>query len=1539
MFLWRHRTVAPSWFSHFIHVPTGGTLPTVSGVTINPTTVASGGTAQVTVTLSGPAPSGGATITLTSSNNSAFPVINFNIAAGQTSGSAGFGTGTVATATVVTVTAAYNGSSQQTALTVNPPALPTVSGVTINPTTIASGGTAQVTVTLTGAAPSGGATITLASRNNTAFPVIDFNIAAGQTSGSAGFGSGTVATATLVTVTAAYNGSSKQATLTVNPLPTVSGLTINPTTVASGGTAQVTVTLSGPAPSTGAYINLTSNNNSAFPVIGFNVEAGQTSGSAGFGAGTVATSTLVTVTAAYNGSSEQAQIIVNPPTKTTPTVVVTPSSSSITTTQGLTVTIAVSGGNGNPIPMGSVSLSGPGYNPGAESLSSGSATFSISALVGLPTGTDTLTASYSGDTNYNAATASTTVTVTKTIPTVVISANPTSITTAQSTVVRISVGGSLNPTGTIALTSGGVTEGSGTLAGGVVQINVNGSALAVGTDTVTASYSGDNIYTTASGSTTVTVTSPAYPVYPEQPVENFGTISLGGSSATPFSFTFDFAATEVVGSTAVVTQGARGLDFSDVGTGSCDTNGTAHVYNPGDSCTLNVTFRPRYAGPRDGAVELLNSFGNVMAAASVYGIGQGPQLVFGPPATQALGGRFGNPTGVAVDGNGNVYVSDTPMVEMPAGCASPSCEMPLGGGFNGPEGVAVDGSGNVYIADYGNNAVKEMAPGCASSSCVTTLGGGFNNPAGVAVDGSGNVYVADYGNNAVKEMAPGCASSSCVTTLGGGFNNPASVAVDGSGNVYVGDYGNNAVKEMPPGCSSSGCVTPLGDGFNGPWGVAVDGGGDVYVADNGNHAVIEMPPGCASSSCVTRLRHSVGDRFSGVTVDGSGNVYAAALGSAAVYELSLATPPNLSFASTNVGSQSSDSPQTVTLRNIGNAPLSFPVPGTGENPSVSASFTLDASTTCPEVLSSGSAGSLAAGATCALELDFIPQATGSISGSVVLTDNNLNASPSTTQSSGLSGTGATPIVPYIQVNGGAWQQASSVAVNVGATVNLGPQPATGGTWSWTGPSGFSSTSRALNGIALSSPSNVYTATYTNTDGATSTQAFTITVNSTPIVPYLQVNGGAWQQIATVTVNPGDTVTLGPQPASGGSWSWTGPSGFSSTSRVINAISLPSPTNTYTATYTNTNGATSTQAFTITVNSTPIVPYLQVNGGAWQQASSVAVNVGDTVNLGPQPQSGGTWSWTGPSGFSSTSRVINATSLPSPSNTYTATYTNTNGVNSTQAFTITINPTPIVPYVQVNGGAWQQASSVAVNAGATVNLGPQPQSGGTWSWTGPTGFSSTSRVLNGVALTSASNVYTATYTNVDGVTSTQIFTITVNPTPIVPYVQVNGGAWQQASSVAVNVGDTVNLGPQPQSGGTWSWTGPNGFTSTSRVLNSIAITSPSNVYTATYTNTDGVNSTQAFTITVNSTPIVPYLQVNGGPWQQASSVTVSSGATVNLGPQPLSGGTWSWTGPNGFSSTSRVLNAIPLTTGSNVYTATYTNADGVNSTQTFTITIN
>jgi len=112
-----------------------------------------------------------------------------------------------------------------------------------------------------------------------------------------------------------------------------------------------------------------------------------------------------------------------------------------------------------------------------------------------------------------------------------------------------------------------------------------------------------------------------------------------------------------------------------------------------------------------------------------------------------------------------------------------------------------------------------------------------------------------------------------------------------------------------------------------------------------------------------------------------------------------------------------------------------------------------------------------------------------------------------------------------------------------------------------------------------------------------------------------------------------------------------------------------------------------------------------------------------------------------------------------------------------------------------------------------------------------------------------------------------------------------------------------------------------------------------------------NGSQTFTLNSYSlstssgsctpTAITPYISVNNGStWTEENSATVSSTSTqVDLGPQPTSGGSWSWSGPSGFTSTSRQIDDIKLSTGSNVYTATYTNSSGCKSTEAFTITVN
>lgn len=91
-----------------------------------------------------------------------------------------------------------------------------------------------------------------------------------------------------------------------------------------------------------------------------------------------------------------------------------------------------------------------------------------------------------------------------------------------------------------------------------------------------------------------------------------------------------------------------------------------------------------------------------------------------------------------------------------------------------------------------------------------------------------------------------------------------------------------------------------------------------------------------------------------------------------------------------------------------------------------------------------------------------------------------------------------------------------------------------------------------------------------------------------------------------------------------------------------------------------------------------------------------------------------------------------------------------------------------------------------------------------------------------------------------------------PTTITPYVQVNGGAWTQTASASLTAGGTVMFGPQPATGGSWSWSGPNNFSATTREVTISNIqTNQAGNYVATYTNAGGCQSTQTFTVTVTS----------------------------------------------------------------------------------------
>lgn len=177
------------------------------------------------------------------------------------------------------------------------------------------------------------------------------------------------------------------------------------------------------------------------------------------------------------------------------------------------------------------------------------------------------------------------------------------------------------------------------------------------------------------------------------------------------------------------------------------------------------------------------------------------------------------------------------------------------------------------------------------------------------------------------------------------------------------------------------------------------------------------------------------------------------------------------------------------------------------------------------------------------------------------------------------------------------------------------------------------------------------------------------------------------------------------------------------------------------------------------NPTGITPYVQVNGGSWQQASSVTVNSGSSVRFGPQPVSGGSWSWSG-CGTSGSSREQTITATNSC--TATATYTNSCGAQSTQTFTINVNGSSGSRSVTVRARGTQGSEQIQLRAGSTT----------VGSWTLGTGMQNYS------ASTSASGNLTVHFTNDNGSRDVQVDYITVNGTTIQSENrQTNTGVWQ------------------------------------------------------------------------------------------------------------------------------------------------------------------
>jgi hypothetical protein len=190
---------------------------------------------------------------------------------------------------------------------------PGVSGVTLNPSTVTGGLTSVGRVTLTAEAGPGGVTVTLTSSNPAAATVpATLTIPVGATSQTFLVQSSAVAAATSTTIKAAVNGSSKSATLKVQPLA-VAALNFSPTTVEGGTYTFLSIALNGPAPSGGAVVTLTNSDTTDADVPAtVTIPAGSPGIWVLVNTNLVSASAKATVTGTLGGSSKSATLKINP---------------------------------------------------------------------------------------------------------------------------------------------------------------------------------------------------------------------------------------------------------------------------------------------------------------------------------------------------------------------------------------------------------------------------------------------------------------------------------------------------------------------------------------------------------------------------------------------------------------------------------------------------------------------------------------------------------------------------------------------------------------------------------------------------------------------------------------------------------------------------------------------------------------------------------------------------------------------------------------------------------------------------------------------------------------------------------------------------------------------------------------------------------------------------------------------------------------------------------------------------------------------------
>ncbi len=382
--------------------------------------------------------------------------------------------------------------------------------------------------------------------------------------------------------------------------------------------------------------------------------------------------------------------------------------------------------------------------------------------------------------------------------------------------------------------------------------------------------------------------------------------------------------------------------------GTADGVGTDAQFNTPDGIAVDTAGNVFVADRRNHSIRKITPAGVVSTFAGKTGTAFGGP-VFGSPDGVGEAARFYEPSGLAFDRQGNLYVADSANQTIrkitPAGVVTTLAGHPITGGktdgvgdaarFFYPHGLVVDVAGNIYVADSNNYTIRKITSdgtvstlaGRNSSGVVTPSVDGigsaatFGYPYNIAIGPDGALYVTDNQSSAIRRVT----TDGVVTTIAGKsygigsadgtagaarFNYPSGVVLESSGSLAVTDSGSHTVRRVSPAGLVSTIVgtASLGsdDGaaararFHGPSGVVRDELGNCYVTDSLNH-VIRKIAADGSVSTVAGLAGEKGStdgvgtaaRFNfptGIARDRAGNLYVADAGNDLIRKIS---PPGV----------------------------------------------------------------------------------------------------------------------------------------------------------------------------------------------------------------------------------------------------------------------------------------------------------------------------------------------------------------------------------------------------------------------------------------------------------------------------------------------------------------------------------------------------------------------------------------------------------------------------------------------------------------------